>query len=259
MHTRRAEFARIEALGIKGVKVDFFQSDKPDIIRLYLDILQDAADFHLMVNFHGATLPRGWARTWPNLMTMEAVRGAETYTFDQIYARFAPRENTILPFTRNVVGSMDYTPVTFTDELVPHKTTNVHELALPIIFESGMLHLADSVEAYTALPDAPKNFLHDIPVVWDETRYLAGEPGTFVVIARRSGDDWYIGGINGQDETQSVSLDFAFLNGDNYSMTLIEDGADGRSFNSTQGTIKRGDTLGLTLLAHGGFVIRLHP
>ncbi len=256
---RRREFARIQALGVKGVKVDFFQSDKPDIMRLYLDILRDAADFHLMVNFHGATVPRGWARTWPNLMTMEAVRGAESYTFDPTYAATAPRENTILPFTRNAVGSMDYTPVTFTDELVPHLTTNTHELALSIVFESGILHLADSAEAYRGLPDGPKDFLRHVPVAWDETHYLAGEPGSFVVVARRSGDDWYIGGINGQADGQTVALDFSFLNRDRYSMTLIEDAADGRGFNTTTGEIKPGDPLTLTMMANGGFVIRLTP
>ncbi len=105
---RRAEFARLEGLGVRGVKVDFFQSDKPDIIRLYLDILQDAADYHLMVDFHGSTIPRGWSRTYPNLMTMEGVRGAESYTFDPTYSDNAPLQNTILPFTRNVIGPMDY-------------------------------------------------------------------------------------------------------------------------------------------------------
>jgi alpha-glucosidase len=187
--TRRQEFTRLQTLGIKGVKVDFFHSDKQDSIRLYLDILEDAADFQLMVNFHGSTLPRGWSRTYPNLMTMEAVRGAEAYTFDNTYARVAPSQNTILAFTRNVVGPMDYTPVTFSDGPEPHETSNAHELALSIIFESGILHLADSVEAYQNLPEAVHNFLRDVPSHWDETKYLGGEPGKFVILARHSGRD----------------------------------------------------------------------
>lgn len=254
---RRAEFERISALGIRGVKVDFFQSDQPYMIQLYLDILADAADYHLLVNFHGSTIPRGWSRTYPNLMTMEAVRGAESYTFDQTYSRNAPVQNTILPFTRNVVGPMDYTPVTFTDELEPHFTTNAHELALSIVFDSGITHLADSVEAYENLPDEPAAFLRDLPTAWDETLYLAGEPGSYVIIARRSGDRWYIGGINGQENAQEITLNFAFLNGSIYATQLIQDGADRLSFD-----VQAGDTqtrLTITMQPYGGFVITLFP
>jgi alpha-glucosidase len=252
--TRRQEFARLQALGIKGVKVDFFQSDKQEIIKLYLDILKDAADFELMVNFHGSTLPRGWSRTYPNLMTMEAVRGAEQYTFSDTYAHVAPVQNTILPFTRNVVGPMDYTPVTFTDEVMPHETSNAHELALSVVFESGIIHLADSVEAYQSLPEGVKNFLHDVPSSWDETKYLAGEPGKFVVLARRSGNDWYIGGISGDKETRNLTLDLSFLKGD-YAMMLIQDGTDNRSFEEDSSPITATESLTQTLQPKGGFVI----
>lgn len=254
--TRRAEFARLQTLGIKGVKVDFFQSDKQDIIKLYLDILKDAADFQLMVNVHGSTIPRGWSRTYPNLMSMEAVRGAEAYTFDDTYANAAPLQNTILPFTRNVVGPMDYTPVTFTDELVPHETSNTHELALSVVFESGIVHLADSVEAYQGLPDAVKNFLRDVPSSWDETKFLAGEPGKFVVLARRSGNAWYIGGISGNEETRALTLDLSFLAGD-YVMTLIQDGDDKRSFREDSNHLNTPTTFDITLQPKGGFVIQL--
>ena len=257
--TRRAEFARIHALGIKGVKVDFFQSDKQDIIRLYLDILQDAADFQLLVDFHGSTIPRGWSRTYPNLMTMEAVRGAEEYTFDATYAASAPSFNTILPFTRNTIGSMDYTPVTFSKRIVAHVTTNAHELALSIIFELGLLHLADRAEAYLSLPDEPQDFLRHVPVVWDESHYLAGEPGRYIVVARRNGDDWYLGAINGQAEPQDVSLTLSFLADQRYSMVLIQDGADAQSFLSTQTEVGQNEPFSLQMPAYGGFVRALSP
>jgi alpha-glucosidase len=253
--TRHKEFAKLQALGIKGVKVDFFQSDKQDIIKLYLDILKDAADFELMVNVHGSTLPRGWSRTYPNLMSMEAVRGAEAYTFDNTYANSAPSQNTLLPFTRNVVGPMDYTPVTFTDELNPHETSNSHELALSIIFESGIVHLADSVEAYQGLADDVKNFLRDVPSSWDETKYLAGEPGKFVVLARRSGSSWYVGGISGDEETRELTLDLSFLKGD-YTMTLFQEGDNPRSFREDSSPITSTDSLTVTLRPKGGFVIQ---
>ena len=120
---RREEFGLLKKWGVKGVKVDFFQSDKQNIIQLYQEILQDAAEAQIMVNFHGCTLPRGWSRTYPHLMSMEAVRGEECYSFDKKFTTEAPIHNVIVPFTRNVVGPMDYTPVMFADNVYPHLTT----------------------------------------------------------------------------------------------------------------------------------------
>jgi hypothetical protein len=149
---RKAELKRLHDLGIKGIKVDFFQSDKQPIIQEYFDILTDAAKEQIVVDFHGCTLPRGWERTYPNLLSMEAVRGAENYGWGKDFALNAPVQNNIFAYTRNVVGSMDYTPVTFTDyECCPHITTNAHELALTVLFETGVLHFADRVSAYQAM------------------------------------------------------------------------------------------------------------
>ena len=150
---RRYEFERLAKWGVKGVKIDFFQSDKQNIIGLYHEILKDAADFKIMVNFHGCTLPRGWSRTYPHLMSMEAVRGEESYLFDKTYPALAPRHNATLPFTRNVVGPMDYTPTMFQDNVNPLVTTSGHEIALPVVFESGLLHFAGGPEEYRRLPD----------------------------------------------------------------------------------------------------------
>jgi alpha-glucosidase len=122
--TRRAEFQAISRAGVRGVKVDFFHGDGQAIMQYYADILRDAADHHLLANFHGSTIQRGWQRTYPNLMSTESVRGAEWYKFDAGYAADAARRNTILVFTRNAVGSMDFTPVTFTDAAHPHATTS---------------------------------------------------------------------------------------------------------------------------------------
>jgi hypothetical protein len=167
-------------------------------------------------------------------------------------------QNTILPFTRNVIGPMDYTPVTFTDEVVPHLTTNAHELALSVIFESGLTHLADSVEAYENLPDEVRAFLQDLRVVWDETQYLAGEPGDFIVMARRSGDDWYIAGINGQGEVREVTLDLSLFVDAPFTEILIQDGADRLSFHSMESVIEE-ITLPTTIRMqpYGGFVMHL--
>jgi alpha-glucosidase len=208
---RRAEFAKLASWGVAGVKVDFFHSDKQDGIGRYLAILEDAAEHQIMVNFHGCTIPRGWSRTWPHLMSMEGVRGAESYLFDPAFPAAAASHHTILPFTRNAVGPMDYTPVTFSDVTHPHLTTNAHELALAVVFESGLLHLADSAETYRSMPPAVTEALRRVPVVWDETRFLVAEPGRCVVAARRRGEDWWVAGVNGLPEPRSLELDLVAL------------------------------------------------
>jgi hypothetical protein len=254
---RRREFEKLREWGVKGVKVDFWQSDKQDRIQQYLGLLRDAADFHLMVDFHGCTLPRGWSRTYPHLMSMEAVQGAEQYKFNPKYAVKAAWHNTVLAFTRNVVGGMDYTPVTFSDSKFPHQTTYGHELALSVVFESGLQHFADSVDAYHALPEAANDFLKAVPAAWDETRVIAGEPGTLAVFARRSGKDWFIGGISGLDTAQPVSLDLSFLGAGPHSLTLITDGSSPRALASSAKTLAAGEALRLDLLGRGGFVARV--
>jgi hypothetical protein len=253
---RRREFETLRQWGVKGVKVDFWQSDKQDRIQQYLDLLRDAADFHLMVDFHGCTLPRGWSRPYPHLMSMEAVQGAEQYKFNPNYADKAAWHNTVLAFTRNVVGGMDYTPVTFGDSKFPHQTTYGHELALSVVFESGLQHFADSVEAYRALPGAARDFLKVVPAAWDETRVIAGAPGTLAVFARRSGSDWFIGGISGRDAPQPVSLDLSFLGAGPHTLTLITDGSSQRALRSETKTLAPGEALRLDLLPRGGFVAR---
>lgn len=254
---RQAEFAKLQEWGVKGVKIDFFQSDKPGMMKLYKDILEDAAKFQIMVNFHGCTIPRGWSRTYPHLMTMESVRGAECYTFADTYPLNAPKSNTILPVTRNVVGSMDYTPVIFSDMEKPHITSYGHELALAVLFESGWLHLADKVDAYRNLPSKPKDFLKNVPVVWDEVEYLTGYPGSEMVLARRSGKDWYIAGVNGENISKNLIIPFNFLNDGNYKVELIKDGKSPRSFASSNFIIEETSSYEIDLLPYGGFVMKI--
>jgi hypothetical protein len=253
---RRAEFARIAALGVKGVKVDFWQSDKQELIRLYVEMMRDAADAHLMIDFHGCTLPRGWSRTWPNLVSQEAVVGAEFYKISPRMTELGAWHNTVLPFTRNVVGPMDYTPVTFSDAKFPHQTTNAHELALSVVFESGLLHFADGPEAYAALPDAAKQFLQDVPVAWDDSRLLAGEPGTLAVVARRRDRGWWVGGISGTASAQTVPLDLSFLEAGDWEAIIIRDGAEPRRLVTEAAPVGAADRINIPLLPRGGFAVR---
>ena len=189
-----------------GVKIDFFSGDNQMNMDYCLDLLADAARHHLLVNFHGATIPRGWQRTWPNLLSTEGVYGAEWYNNVATFTQKAAAHNATLPFTRNVIGPMDYTPCTFSDSQHPHITTRAHELALTVLFESGLQHLADRPESYLAQPDKVQQFLSRLPVAWDETRFLSGYLGETVVIARRSGATWYVVGINGTDEIATLNI-----------------------------------------------------
>lgn len=256
---RRFEFALLRKWGIKGVKVDFFQSDKQNIIQLYHDILKDAAEFEIMVNFHGCTLPRGWSRTFPHLMTMEAVKGEECYSFDSQYPRRALVYNTIIPFTRNIIGPMDYTPVMLQDNVYPHLTTYAHELAQAVVYESGWVHFPDGVEPYLELPEAPKQFLKDVPTSWDDTKFLEGHPGKYVVLARRKGDQWFIGCLSGQETAQELNLDLSFLGSGSYKATIITDGAQPRTFATKERTLTRRDKTQITVRKYGGFVVYLKP
>lgn len=203
---REKEFAWCERLGVAGVKIDFFSGDNQMNMDYCLDLLESAARHHLLVNFHGATIPRGWQRTWPNLMSTEGVYGAEWYNNVPTFTAKAASHNATLPFTRNVVGPMDYTPCAFSDSQHPHITTYAHELALTVLFESGLQHLADKPESYLAQPQEVQAFLSRLPAVWDETRFVSGYPGESVVLARRSGSTWYIAGINGTDEEKDLAL-----------------------------------------------------
>ncbi|PWK78867.1 glycosyl hydrolase family 97 [Mucilaginibacter oryzae] len=251
---RLKEFEWLNKIEVYGVKIDFFAGDQQDMIKMYLDILKDAAEHHLMVDFHGATIPRGWSRTYPNLMTVEAVRGAEWYNNNDDLTKKAAAHNATLPFTRNVIGPMDYTPVTFSNSQHPHITSYGHELALSVVFESALQNFADRPEAFYALPDAPRNFLKTVPTAWDETRLLSGYPGKQVVIARRHGKKWYIGGLNGQDTAQNLQFNLSFIKQKSAKMFIISDGENDTSFRSDVQKVSANQKTNVKCLARGGFV-----
>ena len=249
---REREFAWLAQMGVAGVKIDFFDGDTRATMDYCIDLLESAARHHLLVNFHGATIPRGWQRTYPNLMSVEAVYGAEWYNNRPTLTDRAAAHNATLPFTRNVIGPMDYTPCTFTDSQHPHITTHAHELALTVLYESALQHLADRPESYLAQPTEVKQFLSALPTVWDDTKLLSGYPGKWVAMARRSGEDWYIGIINGLDEPQSIAIDWSFLDKESSHLTTFGDvEGEARSWSiGTPATLP--DTIALS--PRGGFV-----
>ena len=185
---REKEFAWCEKIGVAGVKIDFFSGDNQENMDYCIDLMESAARHHLLVNFHGAPIPRGWQRTYPNLLTTEGVYGAEWYNNVPTFTKKAASHNATLPFTRNVIGPMDYTPCAFSDSQHPHITSHAHELALTVLYESGLQHLADRPESFLAQPAEVQQFLSHLPNVWDDTRYVAGYPGESAVLARRSGN-----------------------------------------------------------------------
>jgi alpha-glucosidase len=255
--TRVKEFGKLKEMGIKGIKVDFFGGDGQSVMAYYQDIFEDAAEFGLSVNCHGATLPRGWQRTYPNLLTVEAVRGFEYVTFDQHNAYSEPNHCCVLPFTRNVFDPMDFTPVCFTKvPNIKRVTTNGFELALSVIFWSGIQHFAQTPEGMAAVPNYVKDFMREVPSRWDDTRFLDGYPGKLVVIARKFNDNWYIAGINGEDIEKTVNLDLSFLKNSKTGV-LITDGIDNRSFDMQKITIPPDKPLGIKIKGNGGFVLKI--
>ncbi len=252
--SRRQEFEWLQKIGVKGVKVDFWHSDKQDMIQYYIELMQDARDYQILVNFHGCTIPRGWERTYPNFMTNESVSGAECYKFAPEYPEKAPWHNVNLVFTRNVIGPMDFTPVTFTDVTYPHITTNAHELALSVLFQSGWQHFADKPESYRAQPQQVQQFLSKVPTVWDEIRFLEGQPAEYVVLARRKGDTWYIAGINGLAEAKTVNLNLKPFGSQGQ---FIGD-QQARSFDIRPVAINDAP-VEVNMLPHGGFVMTVEP
>jgi len=255
---RRKEFERIYNLGIAGVKVDFFAGDGVSMIKYYTEILEDAADFKLLANFHGATLPRGWHRTYPNLMTVEAVHGFEMTTFFQTSTDKAPAHIAMQPFTRNLFDPMDYTPTTFGEiTSFEKRTRNGMEIAMPILFLSGIQHIAESPTGMKATPDYVQTFMQNLPVAWDESRLLQGYPGKLAIIARRKGDTWFVAGVNGENLAKSVVLDLSFIA--EAKGLLITDG-EGKKIddptNFSKSAITNGSAVTLTLKPHGGFVAK---
>ena len=225
---REKEFAWCEKIGVAGVKIDFFSGDNQVNMDYCQDLMESAARHHLLVNFHGAPIPRGWQRTYPNLLSTEGVYGAEWYNNVPHFTKKAASHNATLPYTRNVIGPMDYTPCAFSDSQHPHITSNAHELALTVLYESGLQHLADRPESFLAQPQEVQTFLGKLPTIWDETRYVSGYPGESAVLARRSGNTWYVAGINGSDEPQTLATNLGFIGKKWKKVQLFADNASGQ-------------------------------
>jgi alpha-glucosidase len=251
---REKEFSRLEKMGVAGVKIDFFGGDGQSMIQYYIDILKDATAHHLMVNFHGATIPRGWQRTWPNLMSTEAVRGFENVTFTQDNANEEPTQCAMLPFTRNAFDPMDYTPMClYKVPRINRLTTAAFELALSVIFLSGAQHFVEIPEGMAHMPSYIKEFLQKLPTGWDDVKFIDGFPGEYVVLARKSGSKWYIAGINGTSEEKSVSLNLDIFKGKK--ATAYVNSKAGAHFDQKVIPVTAGKKETVSMGGHDGFVL----
>ncbi|WP_367392660.1 glycoside hydrolase family 97 catalytic domain-containing protein [Lewinella sp. LCG006] len=249
---RKSEFARLKNMGVAGLKIDFFGGDGQSMIAYYHDLLKDAAAARLMLNFHGATLPRGWHRTYPNLMTVEAIKGQEFITFEQANADLQPSHCAVIPFTRNVYDPMDFTPMVLdTIPNIVRRTSTTFELALPVLFTSGIQHIAEIPMGMEKMPAYIQAYLKDIPTRWEESKLLAGYPGKEVIMARRKGDTWYIVGINGEASAKTFELDLSFVK--HQEGLLFYDDASGIP---AQKQVAAGHVQ-LELVPYGGFVIKI--
>lgn len=253
---REKEFALLKEMGVKGVKIDFFGGDGQSMMAYYLSILTDAAKAGLLVNFHGATLPRGWARTYPNLLTTEAVRGFEMITFNQADADAEANHCAMLPFARNAFDPMDFTPMNLYSipTKVKRKTTAAFELATSVLFLSGIQHFAESPAGMSHVPAYVQTFLKDLPVRWDDVKFMDGFPGRYVVLARKAGGSWYVAGINAESTERTVAINLSQFGA--RSAQLITDDGEGSAF-STQEISSASSPQTIKLKPSGGFVMRL--
>ncbi|MBC7390532.1 MAG: glycoside hydrolase family 97 catalytic domain-containing protein [Opitutaceae bacterium] len=253
--SRVKEFSKLQKMGIKGIKIDFFGGDGQSFINYYQDILEDAATYHLLVNFHGATLPRGLQRTYPNLMTTEAIFGYEMITFSQDAANKAPQHSVMSAMVRNIYDPMDFTPMClYQIPGIKRISTPAFELATSVAFLSGIQHFAETPNGMSHVPAQVKEFLKNLPNSWDDVRFIDGYPGEFYVIARKSGDKWYLAGINGQNENKKITMDLSFIKNKQGVMITSGSAAAGEVLLSTKTTkVPEDGKVEITLGANDGF------
>jgi alpha-glucosidase len=260
--------ALYEKWGVKGVKVDFMQRDDQKVVNFYFEAIKKTAEHHLLIDFHGAYKPDGISRTWPNALTREGVKGMENNKWSR---DINPDHDVTLPFTRMVAGPMDYTPgaminmdsANFTPKFTRPESqgTRVHQIALYIIYESPLQMLSDSPSNYMKEQEST-DFIVNIPVVWDDIKVLDGKVGDYLLLARRSGKEWFAGALTDWTSRDMI-LDLSFLPSGEYVMDLFQDGVNAdryaADYKHLKLNVKSGDKMKIHLAPGGGWAARISP
>jgi len=256
-----------EKWGASGIKVDFMDRDDQEVVNFYARCARQAAEHHLVVDFHGAYKPTGLRRTLPNLLTREGVMGLE---YSKWSDRITPEYDVTIPFTRMLAGPMDYTPggfhnttrAEFTPRSVEPMTqgTRAHELAKYVVYESPLAMVSDYPEAYENQPGI--EFIEKVPTVWDDTQVLNGEPGKYITVARRNGDNWYLGAMTNWD-ARDLEIPWNFLGSGEYEAWIFADGPDAdqvaTSLRIDRKRVKATDKFSLHVAPGGGLAAILTP
>ncbi len=258
------EMKWLQPIGVTGIKVDFFGGDKQETMQLYEDILYDANRYGLQVVFHGCTLPRGWERIYPNYVSSEAVLASENVYFTEHHAQQEPFQLTMHPFCRNAVGTMDWGGIILNrymsrDNRSRHQrqTTNVFELASGITNQTALQCVAMQPNNLDELTEVELGFLRQLPTTWDETRFIDGYPGRYVVMARRHDTQWFVAGLNALKEPLTLTLDLGFMQ--TPTVSILNDWADKQGNVAgtarTDARLNKKGLLRVTMQPNGGFVI----
>lgn len=257
---RKKEMQWLRDAGVKGLKVDFFGGDKQETMRLYEDILSDANDYGLFIDFHGATLPRGWERMYPNYAGSEAVLASEMLIFSQGVRDTEAFNATLHPFIRNAVGSMEFGGVLLNKFLTKSNqnrnkrlTTDAFQLATAVLFQNAVQMFGLTPNNLTDVPAFEIEFMKKVPTTWDETVFIDGYPGKYVVIARRQGNKWYVAGANAGKEVLKLSLKLPMVAGKK--LRLINDDANKAPY-TNEVTVGADGTYEIEIQPSGGFVLQ---
>jgi hypothetical protein len=256
---RKKEMKWLQEIGVKGLKVDFLGGDKQETMRLYEDILSDANEYGLMVIFHGATLPRGWERMFPNFVGCEAVLASEMLVFVQHVREQEAFFATLHPFIRNSVASMEFGGVFLNKclnrgnkEGQKRLTTDAFQLATGILFQNPVQMFALAPNNLTDAPEFALDFMRRIPTTWDETQFIAGYPGKFVVIARRNGQRWFVAGVNAEKTAKELKLYLPMFTGQ--TVTIYGDNKNNKTYMDQVKVSVEGELI-VAIQPNGGFVL----
>ncbi|MGM9701935.1 MAG: glycoside hydrolase family 97 catalytic domain-containing protein [Prevotella sp.] len=264
-YARQREMRWMKEIGIAGIKVDFFGSDKQEMMKLYEDILVDANNYGLQVVFHGCTIPRGWERMYPNYVASEALLASENVRFSEYHAKQEGFQLTMHPFCRNALGTADWGGVMMNRYMSqdnktghPRYTTDIFEIASAIVIQTSVNCVAMCPNNLDEMPQFELDFLKRLPTTWDETRFVDGYPTKYAVLARRTGDKWYVAGLNGTNEPMTLTLSLPMFAGKTVSLYTDNPRKKGEIVpTSVLKTLKVGKdgTAKVTIQGMGGIII----